>query len=128
MKQAAVEALEAALVAVGLSATQPHPDSMRADLVVDTPAAGSVEVEVFATSIATGEDVDRMAHWRGEGVVRSWSPRRCRTRCGATWTSAPSAGSIDAVTSGWSSRICWSTRTCPSRPSWRRNDSLRFVA
>jgi hypothetical protein len=69
MKQAAVEALKAALVAVGLSATQPHPDSMRADLVVDTPAAGSVEVEVFATSIATGEDVDRMAHWRGEGVV-----------------------------------------------------------
>src|SRR4029078_6947956 len=69
MQQAAVEALEAALAAVGLSATQPHPDSMRADLVVDTTTAGSVEVEVFAASIANAEDVDRIAHWRGEGVV-----------------------------------------------------------
>jgi hypothetical protein len=69
VKQDAVEALEAAVAAVGLSATQPHPDSMRADLVVDTPDGGSVEVEVFATSIATADDVDRIAHWRGEGVV-----------------------------------------------------------
>ena len=69
MKQDAVEALEAAVAALGLSATQPHPDSMRADLVVDTPDGGSVEVEVFATSIATAEHADRVAHWRGEGVV-----------------------------------------------------------
>ena len=69
MKQEAIEALEAALAAVGLSSTQPHPDSMRADLVVDTPDGRSFEVEVFATSIATAEDLDRLAHWRGEGVV-----------------------------------------------------------
>jgi hypothetical protein len=69
VKQDAIEALEAGLAAVGLSSTQPHPDSMRADLVVDTPDGISVEVEVFATSIATAEDVDRIAHWRGEGVV-----------------------------------------------------------
>jgi hypothetical protein len=69
VKQEAVEALEAAVAAAGLSATQPHPDSMRADLVVDTPDGGSVEVEVFPASIATAADVDRIAHWRGEGVV-----------------------------------------------------------
>ena len=69
MKQDAIDALEAALATFGLSATQPHPDSMRADLVVDSPDGSSVEVEVFAASVATAEHVDRAAHWRGEGVV-----------------------------------------------------------
>jgi hypothetical protein len=69
VKQDAIEALEAALAAVGFSVTQPHPDAMRADLVVETRDGRSFEVEVFAASTATGDDIDRIAHWRGEGIV-----------------------------------------------------------
>jgi hypothetical protein len=69
VKQDAIEALEVALAAVGLSATQPHPDSMRADLLVDTADGGSFEVEVFASALADDDDVERIVHWRGEGVV-----------------------------------------------------------
>jgi hypothetical protein len=69
VKQDAIEALEAALAAVGLTAAQPHPDSRRADLVVVTPDGRSFEVEVFAAATATAAEIDRVAHWRGEGVV-----------------------------------------------------------
>lgn len=69
MKQDAVEAVAAALVAVGLSTAAPRADAMRADLVVTTPDGRSVEIDVKATSIATTEQIDRVRHWRGEGVV-----------------------------------------------------------
>jgi len=65
----ALHALELALAAVGLSTSLPHPDAMRADLVVTAPDGRSFEIEVTATSIATAEQVDRLRHWRGEGVV-----------------------------------------------------------
>jgi DNA-binding transcriptional ArsR family regulator len=63
------DALAEALAAVGLSSALPRRDAMRADLVVDTPDGRTVEVEVKAASIATAEQVDRVTHWRGEGVV-----------------------------------------------------------
>jgi hypothetical protein len=68
-KQDAIDALAAALTAVGVPTSPPRPDAMRADLVVGTPDGSSVEVEVTAVSLATPEVVDRLAHWRGEGVV-----------------------------------------------------------
>jgi DNA-binding transcriptional ArsR family regulator len=69
MEADAREALVDSLDAVGLSAARPRRDAMRADLVVDTPDGRSLEIEVKATSIATAEQVDRVVHWRGEGVV-----------------------------------------------------------
>ena len=69
MKQDAIEGLEAALAAFGLSASEPRASTGRADLVIATPDGSSLEVEVFATATATDDDVDRVAHWRGEGVV-----------------------------------------------------------
>jgi hypothetical protein len=69
MQRDAVEAVASALGAVGLVTVAPRGDSMRGDLVVTTPDGRSVEIEVKATSIATAEQIDRMRHWRGEGVV-----------------------------------------------------------
>lgn len=69
VKQDAVEALRSALAAVGVSWAQPDPGAMRADLVIEAPGGGVFELEVFAVSVATTADVDRIAHWRGEGVV-----------------------------------------------------------
>jgi hypothetical protein len=69
VQQDAIRALEFALAAVGVAASAPPADAMRADLVVDTPDGGSVELEVTSTSVATAEHVDRIAHWRGEGVI-----------------------------------------------------------
>jgi hypothetical protein len=65
----AIGALELALATVGLEAVPPPADGMRADLVVAAPDAGAVELKVTATSVATADDVERLAHWRGEGVV-----------------------------------------------------------
>jgi DNA-binding transcriptional ArsR family regulator len=69
MEADARDALAASLGAVGLRAARPPRNAMRADLVVDTPDGRSVEIEVKATSIATAEQVDRVVHWRGEGVL-----------------------------------------------------------
>jgi hypothetical protein len=65
----AIGALELALAAVGMTSSAPPADALRADLIVETPARGAFEVAVTARSVATPDDVDRLAHWRGEGVV-----------------------------------------------------------
>ena len=69
MHEDAIDALELALAAVGLEASPPRPEAMRADLVVDAPDVGAVELKVTAMSVATPDDVERLAHWRGEGVI-----------------------------------------------------------
>jgi hypothetical protein len=68
MERDARDALMASLESVGLSVALPRVDSMRADLIVVTPDS-SVELEVMATTIVGEEDVSRIVHWRGEGVV-----------------------------------------------------------
>jgi hypothetical protein len=69
MERDAFDALDAALAAVGLSASVPRRGNPRADVVVETPDGRSYVVGVRATSIATAEQVDRIRHRRGEGVV-----------------------------------------------------------
>jgi hypothetical protein len=65
----ALHALELAVAAAGFSTSPPAPDAMRADLVVTAPDGRSFEIKITATSVATAEQVDRIRHWRGEGVV-----------------------------------------------------------
>jgi hypothetical protein len=73
MELDARDALVASLESVGLSVALPGADSMRADLIVVTPDSSvelsSLELEIMATTIVTAEDVSRIVHWRGEGVI-----------------------------------------------------------
>jgi hypothetical protein len=69
MHDRAVEALESALAAVGLSTVEAPRGAVPADVVVTAPDGRGFPIEVKAAALATAEQVARMQGWPREGVI-----------------------------------------------------------